>query len=250
MTETCFVIMPIGDQRGEGYALTAGELRKRYDDVIKEAISTARPALEIFRADDVSAPGPITTDILLRIMQSTFVVADVTYGNPNVFYELGLRHACRTGTILLRDKTGPKLPFDVSHMRCIDYDTSASGLKDLAATLAKTFKWFDENSKKPDNDFLERAELIGFQFPEYGIARKQEVRAQVATVFVKLLTNPKVLAKMGALAPGNPNLQLTPQDLSELLKDDPELARQLVELMLSGANGSSVKIGSSLQTSS
>jgi hypothetical protein len=247
MAETCFVIMPIGDQKGDGYSLSAAELRKRFDDLIKEAISAARPGLEIVRADDVSAPGTITTDILLRIMQSTFVVADVTYGNPNVFYELGLRHACKSGTILLRDKMGPKLPFDVSHMRCVDYDTSASGLKDLASTLTKTFKWFDENPRKPDNTFLERAELIGFQFPEYGAAKKQEVKAQLATVFVKLLTNPKVLAKMGALTPGTANLQLTPQDFSELLKDDPELARQIVELMLSGFSGPNLRLEGSPQ---
>ena len=85
MTETCFVIMPIGDQKGDGRDIKASDLRKRFDDLIKEAIVNARPGLDVIRADDVPGPGTITTDILNRLMYSTFVIADITYANPNVF---------------------------------------------------------------------------------------------------------------------------------------------------------------------
>lgn len=64
----------------------------------------ARPNLEIVRADEVAFPGTMTTDIITRIMHSDYVIADVSYPNPNVFYELGLRHACRVGTIIIKDK--------------------------------------------------------------------------------------------------------------------------------------------------
>src|SRR5262249_13797312 len=78
-----------------------GQLRSRYDDLIREALLHADPTLEIMRADDVSAPGAITSDILTRLMHAEIVVADITFPNPNVFYELGLRHACRSGTIII-----------------------------------------------------------------------------------------------------------------------------------------------------
>ena len=91
---TCFVVMPIGDQDVGNIKVAASELKAKYDDLIKEAIAKANPLLEVVRADEVSGPGMITSDIITRIMHSDLVVVDVTYPNPNVFYELGLRHAC------------------------------------------------------------------------------------------------------------------------------------------------------------
>ena len=95
--------MAIGEQSHDGTTVSAKELRSHYDDLIKEALLKARPNLEITRADDVAAPGAITSDILTRIMHSDLVVADVTYPNPNVYYELGLRHASKNGTVIIRD---------------------------------------------------------------------------------------------------------------------------------------------------
>ena len=86
MNRTCFVIMPIGDQRLGDSIVTAADLRQRYADLIKEALLKADPSLEVVRADDVPMPGSISSDILARLMRSDLVVADVTYPNPNVFY--------------------------------------------------------------------------------------------------------------------------------------------------------------------
>ncbi len=55
--KTCFVIMPIGDQVIDGVKVTAADLRRRYDDLIKEAIVQAYPRLEIVRADEVAVRG-------------------------------------------------------------------------------------------------------------------------------------------------------------------------------------------------
>ena len=135
--KTCFVVMPIDDQEYGNTKITSTDLRKRYDDLIKEAILRAIPILEVTRADDVSMPGAITTDIITRIMHSDYVVADVTYPNPNVFYELGLRHACRPGTIIIRDKIGPKTPFDIANLRHLEYENTPSGLKELSVKIGQ-----------------------------------------------------------------------------------------------------------------
>jgi hypothetical protein len=127
MSETCFIIMPIGDQEYQGVTKTRQQLRALYDDLIREALLKARPDLDVVRADDVSGPGDITAEVFRLIMESDFVVADVSYPNPNVFYELGLRHAFKTGTILLRDSASPKPPFDLSVLRHIEYENTASG---------------------------------------------------------------------------------------------------------------------------
>lgn len=177
--KTCFVIMAIGAQEHEQAVVTAQDLKLKYDDLIKEAILKAKPRLEVVRADDVSVPGTITTDIITRIMHSDYVVADVTYPNPNVFYELGLRHACKAGTIIIRDKNGPKVPFDIAHLRYIEYENSPSGLKALAAQLANYFDHFDRDASRPDNHFLELAKLTSYEYPNYKKAEEIPLEMQV-----------------------------------------------------------------------
>jgi len=165
--KSCFVIMPIGDQKLVTGNLSSDELSTRYSDLIKEALLRARPNLEVVRADEVSAPGGITTDILTRLMYSDYVVADITYPNPNVFYELGIRHACRSGTILIRELNAPQAPFDLFDSRHIAYENTPHGLKILANRLKAQFDWIDEHLSQPDNRFMELAKLTRFHFPMY-----------------------------------------------------------------------------------
>jgi len=164
-SKKCFVIMPIGGQEFGAVKVTTADLKQRYDDLIKEAIQKADPSLEIVRADEVSFPGSITSDVITRIMHSDIVVADVTYPNPNVFYELGLRHACRVGTVIIRDKKGPRIPFDILHLRHIEYENTPSGLKALAEDLKKHFEYLEKNPEHPDNQFQELAQLSVTSFP-------------------------------------------------------------------------------------
>jgi hypothetical protein len=151
----CFVIMPIGDQNLPSGLITATELRERYTDLIREAISRVRPDAQVVRADDVAAPGAITADIFSRLMEADYVVADITYPNPNVFYELGIRHACRSGTILIKEASEHPAPFDIYELRRIEYQNTPTGLKRLSDALLKQFDWIDENPDRPDNRFLE-----------------------------------------------------------------------------------------------
>ena len=183
MVKTCFVIMPIGDQIFRDKIVSADELRNKYDDLIKEAILKAKPDMEVTRADDVNVPGVITNDILKRLMNSDYVVADITYPNPNVFYELGLRHACRTGTILIKENNGQIPPFDISHARHIEYDNTVTGLKKLSIKLESQFEWFENNKKSPDNQFIELAMYTKNDVLKYydGTLQKEENSKKVDT---------------------------------------------------------------------
>ena len=111
-----------------------------FKDIFQEVILVTNTPLDYLDQDCT-----ITTDIIKRIMDSTFVIADITYPNTNVFYELGLRHACKPGTFIIRDKTAPSAPFDVSHLRRIEYENSPSGLKKLSEKFAYWFMHFDKN---------------------------------------------------------------------------------------------------------
>lgn len=184
--------MPIGDQHFGDVITTKADLKQRYDDLIKEAIQKADPSLEVVRADEVSFPGSITSDVITRIMHSDIVVADVTYPNPNVFYELGLRHACRVGTVIIKDKDGPSTPFDIIHLRHIDYERTPTGLKTLAKELRTYFDYLERNPEHIDNQFLELAKLTGYHFPRYGKDKVSEETAK-AEWFTAALQSPEIL---------------------------------------------------------
>ena len=113
--KVCFVISPIGEEDSE--------TRKRSDQVLKHIITDAVKQLdyEVIRADKISEPGIITTQIIQYIVDSELVIADLTEKNPNVFYELAIRHATRKPLVQLIKK-GETIPFDVAATRIIQFD--------------------------------------------------------------------------------------------------------------------------------
>lgn len=80
----CFVISPIGDK--------GSPERRHADMVLNSIIKPALPDFEIKRADDFGTPDMITDRVVEAIIAYELVVADLTGRNPNVFYEIGLRH--------------------------------------------------------------------------------------------------------------------------------------------------------------
>jgi hypothetical protein len=118
--KTCFVISPIGSD--------ASDQRKRSDLVLKHIFKVALEPLgyTVVRADEISEPGSITLQVLERILSSDLVIADLTDHNPNVFYELAVRHASEKPVIHVI-ATGQKIPFDIADMRTISVDTDLDG---------------------------------------------------------------------------------------------------------------------------
>jgi hypothetical protein len=112
---TCFVIAPIGD--------VGTEIRKRSDQVLKHIIQPAAKTCgyEAIRADQISEPGIITSQVIQHIIDDPMVVADLTGRNPNVFYELAVRHALRKPYVQIIQK-GERIPFDVAGVRTIEID--------------------------------------------------------------------------------------------------------------------------------
>ena len=225
-TKSCFVVMAIGEQIVDNTTISSASLRNKYDDLIKEAILKARPSLEVFRADDVSLPGTITTDIITRLMHSTYVVADVTFPNPNVFYELGLRHACRCGTVIIKDKAGPRVPFDIAHLRYIEYENTTAGLKALATQLATCFDHFDRQPSRPDNHFQELAKLTGYDFPDY---KKTEEMPPEMQAIMGLMEAPELLNLIVRQQSGE---TIDQGEMIKLLFSNPKVVQPFMQAMV------------------
>lgn len=227
MNKTCFIIMPIGDQKCEGKTIISQqELKKRYTDLIAEAIHIARPELEIIRADDISVPGTITTDILRQIMNSDYVIADVTYPNPNVFYELGLRHACRPRSILIKEKNST-VPFDIYNLRHIEYENTPSGIKELAEKLKDVFDSIESNPDRLDNHFLDTAKNLKYRFMKFDDEEEEEKKKKAAKkLFLSIIENPRLLGVM--LKEGDPKLVPMFKELSK----SPETAEVVIDYLI------------------
>jgi hypothetical protein len=111
----CFVIAPIG---AEG-----SETRVRSDRALRHVIGPAIQELgyEPLRADHIAEPGQITHQVIRHLVEDPLVVADLTERNPNVFYELAVRHAARLAVVLMIE-ANELIPFDVADARTIRYD--------------------------------------------------------------------------------------------------------------------------------
>lgn len=97
-------------------------VRKRSDQVLKYVIRPAAEACKLtaLRADEISKPGLITTQVIQHILEDPIVVADLTGHNANVFYELAIRHAIRRPYVQIIDDKD-RLPFDVAGIRSIQF---------------------------------------------------------------------------------------------------------------------------------
>ncbi len=111
----CFVICPIGSE--------GSRERKRANDLLKYIISKSLAELEytIIRADKIAKPGMITNQIIENLIEADLVIADLFDYNPNVFYELSIRHVINKPVIQIYHPDQP-IPFDVSVLRSIKLD--------------------------------------------------------------------------------------------------------------------------------
>lgn len=70
--------------------------------------------------------GLITKAIIEQIISSDLVIADLTGSNPNVFYELAIRHSYRKPAIQIIKGT-VDIPFDVANVRTVSYEITLAG---------------------------------------------------------------------------------------------------------------------------
>lgn len=128
----CFVVMPFGRDPSE-----QKWFRGWYEVVIKPAVLEAGYEPKLVAAEE--QPGAINDEIRTHLALDPMVVVDLGGAepeddpNPNVMYELGIRHALGLPLVIMAWK-GQRLPFDVSNQRVITEDRD---LIDLEANKKK-----------------------------------------------------------------------------------------------------------------
>jgi tetratricopeptide (TPR) repeat protein len=162
-----------------------------YYDLIYPAIEEA--GLKPIRADEEKVGGIIHKPMFERLILCEYAVVDLTTANPNVFYELGVRHAVRPySTVLLFAEGTKQLPFDIAPLRAIPYKLDSSG------------KPTEQTNEKPKE-----------------ILKKRLIEAQ----------NPNTDSPIFQLVEGFPDIQHIKTDVfRERVKYSEELKKQLAQI--------------------
>ena len=183
--DKCFIITPIGDD--------TDPIRRHIEGIIDAAL---RPALEdkydLVVAHRISEPGSITKQIITEIYSAKLVVANLTNRNPNVMYELALRHSLGKPVIMIAEK-GTPLPSDIVMERTIFYQNDARGVIELRESIAAAEKEIDyDKTERPIynvlQDVLKDRQIIEFSESQ-SISQEDDGNATVLKYILQKLTN-------------------------------------------------------------
>lgn len=180
---TCFVIMPSNPQnsnetkflRDERWGLvenpsgckgasspdqvTSFDFNAVYTNIIAQAIKevnarNAKAGIEITptRGQDMRVAGDIIGQIMREVCTADITITDITGNNPNVFLEYGIRLSVRDAlNIMICHKDAKdSLPFDVKHLRCIDYSIHVEDANNAKEKIGQYLQHFiDSNFLEP-----------------------------------------------------------------------------------------------------
>jgi hypothetical protein len=128
-SKLCFVVSPIGTEDSEE--------RIHADWLLEEIIQPVMaefPDYRVKRADYDLRPGLIDSQMINDLLNADLVIADLSLHNPNVFYEIGIRHMAQKPIIHMQ-LASERPPFDVSLYRAIGFARTKP--RDLRAARAE-----------------------------------------------------------------------------------------------------------------
>lgn len=188
--KTCFVIIGYGKKMDFSTGRLI-DLDKTFEYIIRPVFADLN--FICFRASDIKHSGDIDLAMYESILKADFVVADLSTLNPNVLYELGVRHAVRKSTTIIISEGQLQYPFDLSHI------------------------------------LIEKYEHLGAAI-DYG--EVERFRRELREKVIYLLANPKVDSPLYTIFPGLEVPRFTQAEVEEIkenIKEDGSLSDLMVE---------------------
>jgi hypothetical protein len=154
MSKTCFVVSVIGDE--------GSEARKYADtlfDYIIAPVAKGAGYNTVERGDHDYQPGMIPHQIITKILTYDLVIADLTEPNPNVYYELAIRH-CSGKRYIQMMKQGLNLPFDVAQVRCVHFGLQVNEAEAGKAALLKQIQAAEQDKEPVFNPVTQTQAMV------------------------------------------------------------------------------------------
>lgn len=185
----CFVMMPISTP--DGYE--SEHFDRVYRSIIRPACIDAGYAP--FRADEIASASLIQLKIVKALINAPMAVCDLSSGNPNVLFELGIRQAFNRPVVLIQEE-GNRRIFDIdsisihSYDKSLRYDTvefSRKALKDVIIETAKL---------KPGsgNSIIDLLSMQAATVPNIGDLDTKQMFQTILSMVSNLATNSEKLA--------------------------------------------------------
>ncbi len=151
----CFVIMPVSKTK----SCTSDEWAGIFEHIIKPAVTGCKLGFGCEQAKPRT--GAFIRDILDGLNRADVVIADLTDKNPNVFYELGIRHTLKNRTILIAQNI-KHVPSDLRSYWVVTYKKDLTGANEFKKKVREILREMQKGPEKPDSpvaDFLERKNI-------------------------------------------------------------------------------------------
>ena len=175
----CFIVMPFGLKPFLDEVSRSYDFDKVYRVIIQRAVREAE--MIPIRADERVGSALIHSDMFRDLRDRAVVLADLSLDNPNVFYELGIRHVMSASGTVLMCRKGSTLPFDVKLSRTIFYEFDGVSLdweevervvKHLKVALQEAQKGLPDSPVHALLESVQRLETAGFAAAEIVLPEK------------------------------------------------------------------------------
>lgn len=145
----CFIIMPIG-KKG---TIEHRNNTKVYEKIIKPCVENGSYNIRCYHADLIGRPGSIPEQIIKALYEDDIVIADLRKQNPNVIWELGVRHAFFKRSIMICSDYNETF-FDTSTYRVAKYNIDGSSNKEFFDKLSEFIADIIKNPDGADNPIM------------------------------------------------------------------------------------------------
>jgi hypothetical protein len=203
-----------------------------YQSILKPAAESA--GYVVRRADTEQLPGNITSEIINYLASADMVIADLTGGNANVFFELGIRHVLRkSGTVHVVDRS-ERIPFDVQQYRVVEYSAHLADIPDVTADIAEAIRRREDQSTRSDNPVHDTLTGLPADFRSIGEeAQLQEIEKLRETLKEANRERESLSNRLAELDPaGSLTKQPSEHDVDDMLDHAEEVMKSTGEFVM------------------